>query len=264
MCKEAGINVIVILTGCIEPADVYGLMLCDSKERLKQYLKSIRFYLQCDSLNKIVFCDNSGYEYDYQKEYQLAEKNNKELEILTYREEYEKVKKRGKGYGEGQILKYVLDNSSLLKEEDYFYKVTGRMIIKNIDKIIENEKKEINYFNKNLYTYGVIDTRFYGIKKDIYTKYFLQVHDRVNDKMGRYLEHCFMHVLDSKKISYKCHAYFPVIKGISGTKGKEYMETYGAQKTLYDVLCKYNLYNHKLVHKWMFRLHHWIIKKNGW
>lgn len=254
---------IIILTGCIEPGNVYNLKLRDCNERLRQYQKAIQYYIRCNSINKVVFCDNSAFSYDYKKEYQIAQKYNKQLEVLSYREDDAKTQKKGKGYGEGRILEYVLSHSSLLRTEIYFYKVTGRLIVRNIDQIIGREVTRNNYFNKNLYTYNTIDTRFFGINKEIYQRYFLHAYEMVNDRHGRYLEHCFIQIMNRNRIPYRCHALFPDIEGISGTLGEKYVEAGRAGRCLYNCLSRLNLYNKKYGYEAVFRIHRRLVNRSS-
>ena len=106
--------------------------LTDVSERLKQYIECIEFYLCKTSINKIVFCENSNYKFDSRALYELAKKNNKLLEILQFNGNYSQIVDRGKGYGEGEIIEYALQNSKLFLQSKYFVKVTGRLDRKSV------------------------------------------------------------------------------------------------------------------------------------
>ena len=97
-------DVVLLITGCICPnQNQRFLVLKDAEERLKQYLDSIRFYIESSPFTKIVFCDNSAYSCDSVQELMdVAQKRNKTLEWLSFQGNHEKITEQGKGYGEGK------------------------------------------------------------------------------------------------------------------------------------------------------------------
>ena len=141
-------EITLLITGCISP--VKGqLWLCigDESIRLRQYVESIKFYIDSSDLKKIVFCENSGFVYnecDSLKKYALQK--GKELEWLSFKGNESSVRKYGKGAGEDEIYLYAFENSKLLKSSLSFVKVTGRLIVTNINEIVCSVKKNVNYF----------------------------------------------------------------------------------------------------------------------
>lgn len=234
---------ILVMTASVSPANVKQLCIKDPEIRLGQYCAAIHFYIKCKQIDKIVFCDNSDSLYGFESEQKLARKNNVRLEILKFKLDYKMVEKYGKGYGEGEILKYVMTNSQLLENEDYFYKVTGRLIVKNISLLIRKNHKKEALFNRNLYAYKSLDTRFWGIKKSDYIQFLMESYNKVHDNKGIYLEMCFKRDLDKANIQYKSFCVYPVINGYSGTLGKKYKETNWYTKIIYDLMCYFNCYN---------------------
>lgn len=233
---------ILVMTACVKPARISQLRLVDAEERLKQYCSALHFYIQCKKFDKIVFCDNSDYFYEYDKELQLAKEKKVQLEILKFKSDYRAVEQYGKGYGEGEILHYVMLNSRLLETEDFFYKVTGRLIIRNIFSLI-NKKNKTALFNRNLYAYKSLDTRFWGMKKEEYIQYLLESYKKVNDNKGKYLEMVYKKDIEAAEIEYKSFRVFPLVKGYSGTIGEIYNETKWYTKIIYDFMCYFNLFN---------------------
>ena len=233
---------ILIMTASIKAAEISQLSLTDTETRRKQYCYALQFYIQCKQFDKIVFCDNSNYFYEFDKEQKLAREKKVQLEILKFDSDYVSVEKYGKGYGEGEILKYVIEHSKLLEAEDFFYKVTGRLVVKNIAALVR-KSSETALFNRNLYEYQSLDTRFWGMKKKEYIEVLSESHKNVNDERGRYLEMCYKKDIEKASVVYKSFCAFPVIDGYSGTAGIQYAETRWYTKPVYDFLCRYNLYN---------------------
>ena len=124
-------------------------VLVDREIRLQQYIDSILFYLNAKVIDKIVVCDNSGFDYSELKFLsELACSNNKQIEFLNFKGSVNQIQEKGKGFGEGEIMKYILTNSKLFfEEEGSFLKVTGRLKVVNIDWVVKYLNPNINYFN---------------------------------------------------------------------------------------------------------------------
>ena len=122
-------DVVLVLTGCIIPNYNDTVKIRNTKERCAQYKRAIEWYYN-NTPYKIVFCDNSGYSlaYDFRN-------RNDRIEILTYNSGWEGFD-RSKGYKEMEILEYVWSNSQYVKHGKLFVKITGRLILLNICKII--------------------------------------------------------------------------------------------------------------------------------
>lgn len=203
-------------------------VLVDPNIRLKQYITSILFYIKTKNISSIVICDNSGFDYSIIDELlQLGEKYSKKLEFLFFLSDTDKTMKFGKGYGEGEIMSFIVNNSILYKREQYsFFKVTGRVIVSNIDIVIKFTPVKKNIFQrtqfKSLLNEEKIDTRFYQIKKDQFEKYLLNSYKEVNDIRGFYLEHCFYKSIIENKMNFSFFYILPFLKGISGSSGVVY------------------------------------------
>lgn len=203
--------------------------ITDPKEREKQYINSILFYLNETNINKIVICDNSGFEYSYLKLGIIAQQQNKKIELLSFKGDAYSIEKLGKGYGEGEIMKFILKNSRLLKDKDFFFKVTGRIIIKNINQIIKSINPSLNYFQTIrevlLFSASKVDTRFYFCNKHIFNENLLDIYYFINDLEGYYLEHIYYRALERNKIQYNNFKFYPNYVGISGSSGMSYNES---------------------------------------
>jgi len=202
--------------------------LIDAKTRLKQYVDSIDYYLSSTLITKIIICDNSGFDYsDNIALIEIAKKNNKQIEFLAFHGNKTEIKNLGKGFGEGEIMSHVFSKSKLIKQEDIsFFKVTGRLKILNIDKILASVKSNDNYFNRvNLNPFvnlKKVDTRFYKCSKQDFKLIFEDVYKEVNDSQGVFLEHVYYNTLIKNKIEFKSFKVLPNFSGISGSTGQEY------------------------------------------
>ena len=242
-------KIVLLITASILPQEKRFLKVREPRQRLNQYLDSLKFYITKTNITKIVLCDNSGYEFPSADIITLAKKYGKKIEIVQFIGNREKIIVNGKGYGEGEIIEYALANSHLLREAKYFIKITGRIKVTNIDKIIEKMDITKVYMNKVIRNFGKpqkekkIDTILYGIPKEIYVAALVDTYMDVCDKRGIYLEHVFYdRIVKSKLVIYNI-PQFPVIKGVSGSLGSQYQETIGWERCLYELLSSLFLFN---------------------
>lgn len=218
---------ILLLTGAIDlrKYNVPFNSLVDYDVRLRQYLHSIEFAIDnYSTIEKIVFCENTCYDYDFSLLSKKAKSKGKEFEYLTFQGNYDQIQKLGKGYGEGEIIKYALENSHLLKTESSFYKLTGRLIVKNMDRLIKTthtsnafifKQKEISDRPANYF-----ETYFYKVEIALYKQYLIEAYLSCNDNEHKHLEHVFYDELSALQLrSFK---FPPLVSGMLGSSGELY------------------------------------------
>ena len=214
---------LLIITSCINPPEQAYLKLTDGKIRYAQTIESLRFYMLSKMFRKIVLCDGSGYAFEEVDIVCLAKSNNVELELLTFQQDFNMVKKKGKGYGEGQIMEYIVRHSVLFPTCSFFLKITGRLKVLNIIDLVSKLSSSKNYFNIFQSRYiGCVDTRIYGMSTTLYKTNFINAYKNVNDTERRSYEFCFTDVLKSNCVDYSCFPVVPQILGFSGTGNVPY------------------------------------------
>lgn len=216
---------LAVITGTIRPGGQVGkLVLKDETERLKQYVEALQFTIRSKAFSKIVFCENSGSSMgkfdDLQAE---ALQNEVEFEMLSFEGNTEKVSLHGKGYGEGEIMDYVFENSRLLQGEPYFVKITGRLKIVNIKDICERINVGKCYFNiPNRTIRDYYDTKLYAMPTIVFREHFRKAYEEVWDDKGIYLEKVYTRILFEQKIKVYNFAKYPRVIGVSGSTGLDY------------------------------------------
>lgn len=236
---------LLIITGCIKVnINAPYVVIRDEDLRLNDYIETIIWAIESKIFDKIIFCDNSGYIYDDKMLQNLSEKRGKQFEWLCFQADTEIVNKYGKGYGEGEIIKYALNNSKIISDhEKFFCKITGRLKISNIDNLI---KENSNCFMKKHFL-KEIDTRFYCVSIIDYEKYLLDIHKKVNDSEGKYLECVFYDAFRKRKIKYKMFKERPLFLGASGSTGRKYADVRKKYEVMTDLLCRSNIYNSEML-----------------
>ena len=190
---------------------------------------------------KIIVCDNSGYKYPASL-YDLAASHNKKIELLSFSGSNKLVADHGKGYGEGEILKFVISNSILIREAEGFLKVTGRLKVINIDKVLKDCNHWENYFNPISLlrprflvpkeARPCVEVRVYYATTDFFRNVLLEAYTRVRDKNKYFLEHAYHEAIASSSIKVKCFSTAPEITGMSGSNGWMFKERSGLTKIL--------------------------------
>lgn len=235
---------LIIITGTISPdTNVGQLTIRDSSERLRQYVDALKTLIEQKPDATIIFCDNSGYDMQKLNELKkIASSNDICLELLSFIADSQNVVKYGKGYGEGEIIKYVISNSRYVTDDEYIVKITGRLVVDNISDILRKIKRDRIYFNvPNIHRRDIFDTRLYAMPLRTYKKFFLDEYKKVDDNGGYYLEHVFRDVVLSNKLKSINFPCYPRIVGKSGTGGISYEYTEWKCK-IRDILSVFNFY----------------------
>ena len=236
-----------IITGTIKPAAQMGqLVIRDEKERLRQYKEGLKSLLDSGAFSKLIFCENSNYGTEkFIGLTEVAKEKGIDLELLSFQGDTENICIHGKGYGEGEIMKYVFSNSSLIQRETYFVKITGRLIVDNGKELVKRLSEGKTYFNipnrtiKNFY-----DTRIYAMPIQQFEEFFLHAYYQVVDERGIFLEMVYTKILQDNGIKVYNFPRYPRIKGVSGSGGIVYDYTEWKCR-IRDVLSLANIYTIK-------------------
>lgn len=142
---------ILIMTATITPkADVRSLGRKDPALRLKDYEDGFRFYGQAvgKGIDRIVFVENSlsnlSTLQDIAKELNIEER----VEFISFAGlDYPQM--YGRGYGELFLLDHAMRESRFVRDyasSAIIWKVTGRYIVSNIAKLIEDRPKAFEFY----------------------------------------------------------------------------------------------------------------------
>ena len=236
-------NCVLILPSSVH-ANARYTALMDPGERMQQYIDALSWYIRESSLKKIIVCDNTGYDYPADL-HQMAVAHRKELELLSFHGDSALVESYGKGYGEGEIMEFIMTHSRLLKEADGFLKVTGRLKLVNLDEILRRIDTSKNYFMpisllrpRWLVPRAArvcVEVRAYYVTKTFFEKVLQTAYKNVRDDQTFFLEHAYYQAIarwskDIEKV--ECFPVAPEITGISGSNGWVFKERSRLKKIL--------------------------------
>jgi hypothetical protein len=203
-------NVTLVMTSAVKSVDPY-LTIGNSDERLFQLNCSLISWITSSRVDNIILCDNTALSNKFFGLVSLAKQYDKQLEVLSFDGDSSRVATHGKGFGEGEIIEYVLGNSSLIKNGAVFYKVTGRVFVENFDTICNQERQHDVVFDLKIKPtkkfvwkclavipglgtlltnngFGFVKTIFYKCSINYYNKYLLNRYHEVNDRKDFSLE----------------------------------------------------------------------------
>lgn len=156
--------------------------------------KAAVFFWSALGVKKIVVADATGQTLLEKSEVLMLNKMDVEIEQIQYLQDNPLVLQKGKGYGEGALIKYALQKSQLLQYENNFFKCTGKVYCRNFVEIFNliqaNNIKNIFWRDalKNL----IIDTRFFYVSKEFCYSILLPVFETIDDKNNMAMEHAVM------------------------------------------------------------------------
>lgn len=215
----------VLLTSCVYISD-YAVKLTDPTDRYNHTLESIEKWLSIYPGIRLVVCDNSGFDFSQAVNEKFPEAN---IECLFFVCDKKLVQYHGKGYGEGEIIKYAIQNSTYLKQADFFAKCTAKLWVENFNECIIEWNGDFlcnanfsNVFSFRKTYFNHVDTRFYLVSKDFYLKNLLTAHLNLGGATGIGIEDNFRDTVLANKLAGVVFYSPPVIAGKGGGTGKYY------------------------------------------
>lgn len=216
-------DIILLLTGTIQPNSKDILAVTDPEVRKQHYIEAISFYL-ADTPYKIVFSENSGTS--------LAEyfPESDRLEFIVFQSPAITPDK-GKGWKELEIIEYSLINSKFIDSKSLIIKITGRLKVLNIKKIIAPAIKRMQINNEivlsNIYRNFKMDSRCFLFTSEFWP--YLCKHGEDISLSFSFERALWQAVFEYKikgKGTYKQFSQPLRINGISGGFGTPYKDGY--------------------------------------
>ncbi len=178
--KQTDVPCVVLMTATITPPkNAVALKRVDCKQRENDYAEALKYYLSIPDqyVDRIIFAENSNSDLSNLKKVVNDTSHNKTVEFLEYKNGNNFPPQYGRGYGELKLIDYAVDNSKILTEDDFIWKVTGRYKLLNIIKLIKTQPKRFSiYCDLRKYRINAADTRAYaftlqGYRRYLYNKY---------------------------------------------------------------------------------------------
>ena len=212
-------DLVILLTGTITPNILSNLTIKDPEAREEQYKEALQFYI--DKTNyKIIFAENSNNQF---KNFPYLPDR---IEYLTFNSQLTKID-RGKAFKEMEIIDFVFQNSKFLEKAESIVKITGRLMVLNINNLSKRYLKSLEKQSNLIYCYPYrpknMDARCFFFTKDFWP--FLKTRGKDITLTYNFEKSLWDAAYDYQKFNenyYKPINPSPRIKGLSGTFGIRY------------------------------------------
>jgi hypothetical protein len=223
----------LLLTSSVIAYDT-GVKLKNTDDRIRLAMESVAEWLRIDPALTLVMCDGSNFDFST-----LVSKYfpNAKIECLSFENNQDKVRKYGRGYGEGEIVRFAVDHSQLINQAGCFAKCTSKLWVSNYKAILDVWTGDLLLkgvfenvflpFKKTQFSY--IDTRFYMTSVSMYQQLFHQAHFRIDVDKHYGLENSFTDIFLESNLRHVLSPIAPKICGVGGGTGKYYKSTHQRQ-----------------------------------
>ncbi len=216
----------ILITSSITPHDP-GVQLSDPQQRLFHAMESIAQWVRVAPGSRLILCDGSNFDFRPIVEEKFP---HMEIECLSFENNHAKILTHGRGYGEGEIIKFALEHSVFLRSTAAFAKCSSKLWVENYPECLRHFQGNCLFSGVFKNTFSIlksvemiqVDTRFYIVRNDFYRNNLIDAHHEISLATGFGLEDSFHRALiDSKQEGY-LFTTPPVIMGVGGGTGKYY------------------------------------------
>jgi hypothetical protein len=215
------VGIPVLITSAIN-VSAAQTMLADAERRLQLTLQSIEHWRSTPMVSHVIVCDGSGFDLGSHIKNMRTDQMGADCEVISFTNDVAKVRTKGKGYGEGEIVNYALQHSPVLRDAIVFAKCTGKLWVENFGGCLKRFNGLAAFDFHGNFKPEQIDTRFYIVNKEFFNLNMAALHNHVDDSNGFYLEHAFRDGLKRFKISDYVMCPTPRVSGVSGSMGTTY------------------------------------------
>lgn len=216
----------ILLTSSVVAYDT-GVHLQNTSTRLHHTLESLEHWLSMYPKLPIVICDGSSFDFASHIREHFPHTH---IECLHFENNQNLVRRYGRGYGEGEIIKFALLNSKTIATHGCFAKCSSKLWVNNFEECTRFWNGELlckavfkDAFSTHKKThFSYVDTRFYIAGKTFYEQYLIDAHHNIDVNMGHGLEECFRDVFLQHHFLRKLLPIYPTISGVGGGTGKYY------------------------------------------
>ena len=232
----------LFLTATIAPPQA-AVTRNDPQVRLQDYLASVEFYLSLPTgiVDRILFVDNSGSDIAPIEKFVRKRITDKVVELISFEGNDQPVN-YGKAYGEFKLLDFGIEHTSLLSENDHFWKVTGRLRVLNLADMVAAVTThydvlcDLHHFpfvgTGKVFDNRWMDLRLFSCTQSAYKKLFAGKYEEFGPRMNQ--DVLYDVVMDARSHMNILPRFpeQPVISGVSGRHDRDYHSGVQKMKTV--------------------------------
>ena len=221
------INAAVLITTANDPPLEMPYLAMKSAAERRIAAKAALYFWASQGIQKIVLADATSSNLLSKKELEEVSLLGLKIEQISYCQNSEDVVVKGKGYAEGELIRFALNNSQLLENELTFYKSTGKTFVRNfpaIDELIRKVNAAIlfwRHLGDGTSMQPWADCRFYFTSKEFALKELIQAYSQSDDAVAA-CEYYVFQILNRKL--RKVNALRHQISGFEGGSGSQYFD----------------------------------------
>lgn len=201
----------LLLTWTIVPQTHYELNLKSAKKRYHQYVDNLIKLITMTNFTHFVFCENSNTWIKDQKMLEeICKYYWKHIEFLQFQWDGERTKQLTRAYGDQEIMEYAVNNSKILSEFEWFYKLTGRYWIKNCNEVISARSKSKNVFIRWWLWKNTVHTCFFKTTKSYFIEHFMGKWDQLPRFQNCSLERLYYRYIKQSGINMTINWTHPI------------------------------------------------------
>lgn len=218
----------ILITSAISPpSNTPMLRMTDSNMRSITTRAAVFFWVG-QGQKSIVICDATATDVLSPEELATIRKLGVLIEQLAYKQDDMLLVQRGKGFAEGQLIKFAIEHSQLLGRSDAFFKCTGKVFCRNfaaISDLIARNNIASMYWKLSEgapVERTLVDTRFFYTSSSDFHRLLLPAYEQSTET--RILEYNLLLSLDAQL--KRGTSLRPRLSGFAGGTGSQYPESY--------------------------------------
>lgn len=235
--KGFSVKNVALITSTIAPqSNAFALKHNDPNRRLEDYIKSLIFYIEVlkkGTFDKVIYIDNSGFDLSKLEDMVDEHGVKSSFEFISYTSNIDPQDKN-RLFLELNLIKYGIENSSFIQNNNdiNIWKITGRYIVKNIEKIVEGTSNITDdlIINHRNYPYKVLDLYLVRFNPHVCESFLFPNIDLFDSKEDG--EVTLRNIMDTDPpANISIVKRFPCVPLLNGTRGFDGAE-YGQGKDL--------------------------------
>lgn len=217
---------VLITTANNPPENTPHLEMINPVER-RVAAKAALFFWAAQGIQKIIVADATESQLLTKSEVDEISLLGASIEQISYSQNTHQVVSKGKGFAEGELLRFALEHSRLLADEEVFFKSTGKTFVRNfpeIYKLIDKSNVDTvfwRYVGDGLSFKQWADCRFYLANRDFATSKLIPTYLQSDDQIGTCEYYLFQMLSEHFK---QATGLRPLISGFQGSTGGQYFD----------------------------------------
>jgi hypothetical protein len=214
---------VVLLTATIECGGTPLVERQKASVRESDYLWAIKGWVQTEEYDTLIFCENSGAPLQRIEECAISFNKFQHKLIFLSCDKNAGARKKGKGYGEMEIIRHAIDSVPDLEPGQLIVKVTGRLRAYNASQLLRElagSGMDIAcLLRRNL---SEADSRLFGITVKCAREQLLPRQETIDDLEGRFFENALADAVHATILSggrWSLLPCEPFLHGFSGSSG---------------------------------------------